>query len=91
MFSVFFSQYNIDSKGFSFLRAEKEGEEKISEENCFRENINNFYLVDKNIYQKFTFTYPTYDQAVLNTAFTLDHLATYLIILFNHSPPNNFT
>ncbi|MCF7870227.1 MAG: hypothetical protein K9L69_02465 [Candidatus Omnitrophica bacterium] len=91
IFSVFFSQYSIGIKGFSFLRAEKEGEEKISEENCFRENIDNFYIVDKNVHLKFNFSYLSRYAAELNSVFKLNRLATFLDILFNHSPPKILT
>jgi hypothetical protein len=87
IFSVFFSQYNIDTKRLSFVKAEEEGEEQIREGNFFQENIDNFYLIDKNAYLKFNFSYLSGYTAKLNSVFKPNKLATFLDILFNHSPP----
>lgn len=87
MFSVFFSQYNIDTKRLSFVKTEEQGEEQTREGNFFQENIDNFYLIDKNAYLKFNFSYLSSYAAKLNSVFKPNKLATFLDILFNHPPP----
>jgi hypothetical protein len=88
IFSVFFSQYNFEAKGFSFLRAEKEGEKTIIEEDSFRKNIDNFYAtIDLISYFKISLSHFSRYIALLNPALKSNQLATFLDILFNHSPP----
>ncbi|MCF7874475.1 MAG: hypothetical protein K9L87_01805 [Candidatus Omnitrophica bacterium] len=88
IFSVFFSQYNFEAKGFSSLRTEKEGEETTIEEDSFRKNIDNFYsTIDLISYFKISLSHFSRYIALFNPALQSNQLATFLDILFNHSPP----